>query len=114
MKGNTNALKHGGRLKLHARCLDRRCRLAKQLKHLRESLIGDLGGDVTTAQAVLIDRVTYKTANAHFFELAIANGETDNWKSYTALTNSLRADLLALGLERRQKDYASYLDEVKP
>ena len=111
--GSHNALKHAGKLKLHTRSIDNRTRLGKQLKHLKECLASDLGGDVSTAQQVLIDRIAYKTANVHFFELAIAEGRSTDYKTYTSLTNSLRADLQVLGLERQSKEYTSYLDEVK-
>ncbi len=110
-KGNVAGLIHGGRLKLHTRKVDGRCQLGKWLNAMRKSLISDLGGTITTAQAVLIERIAHKTANAHYFEHGLARGETQDYKNYISLTNSLRADLQLLGLERKEKMLLSYLDE---
>lgn len=111
-KGNIASLSHGGRLKLHTRKIDGRCQLGKWLNALRKSIVADLGGSITTGQAVLIERIAYKTANAHYFEHALARGETQDYKNYIGLTNSLRQDLQLLGIERRPTDCLSYLDEI--
>lgn len=111
---NVNAIKHGSYLKLARRRIDGRTALAKQLNALKRELTTDLGGDPSTAQKILIERVSFKVASLHFLEMAMSEGKVDGiHERYISLSNSLRHDLLALGLHRRQKDYLSYLDEMK-
>ena len=54
-QGNCNPVVHGGYMDLSRRKIDGRSRLAKGLKHIKEQLITDLGGDVSKAQELLID-----------------------------------------------------------
>ena len=112
-KGNLNAVKHGSFIQLMTRRLDNRTRLAKVLNGLRSELVSDLGGDPSCAQKILVDRVSHKVAAAYHMELALREGKMHLLEKYTTLTNSLRADLQSLGLERRQKDYKGYLDEIR-
>ena len=112
-QGNLNATTQGAYIQLAKRTIDGRTHLGKQLKILKQELITDLGGDVTRAQDILIDRIKFKVASLHFIEQAMARGEINVTDRYIALSNSLRQDLLALGLDRKQKDYLSYLDEIK-
>jgi len=105
-------VKHGAYTALSKRKIDKRTTLGKWIKNIRQALVTDLGGDVTAAQSILIDRIKFKVCACHFMEQAVARGEIPSWHDYAAVTNSLRADLQLLGLERRQKDYISYLDEI--
>jgi hypothetical protein len=104
-KGNCNAVQHGGYMTLSRRKLDGRSKLAKAVKHLKEQLVTDLGGDPSMAQLLLIDRVCFKSMKLCFWELAIANGETEIHERYISLANSFRQDLQLLGLERKAKVY---------
>lgn len=112
-KHGVNLIKHGGRLQLRHWKLDGRCTTARAIKRLRQDLLNDLGPDVTAAQRVLVDRVTYKAINSHFFEHAIASGQSKDWSSYLTLTNSIRADLLALGLERKEREYITLTEYIE-
>ena len=112
-QGNLNAVTQGAYIQLAKRTIDGRTHLGKQLKILKLELITDLGGNPTMAQDILIDRIKFKVCNLHFIEQAMARGEINVSDRYITLSNSLRQDLLALGLDRKQKDYLSYLDEIK-
>ncbi len=112
-KGHCNTVKHGGYMRLSERKLDGRSKLAKALKHIKEQLVTDLGGDITKAQELLIDRIRFKAANLCFMELGMSEGEMELNDKYIALSNSFRMDLALLGLERKQKDYISLKDYVK-
>lgn len=67
-------------------------------------------------QRILLDRVTIKVAMIFFQEQAYLRGESQDFKDYLGLTNSLRQDLLALGLQRREKEVLTltqYLEQDK-
>lgn len=78
---------------------------------LRASLTLDLGGDLSTMQAILVDRVVHKTIKCHLYETGILDGNDPGSRDhYLACTNSLRLDLCALGLERRTNDLTGDLE----
>lgn len=115
-KGQTNHLIHGGWMRLEGRRLDGRTRLAKALNQLRRELTADLGAAPSRAQRLIIDRVVFKSARLGFFEQGYLRGEVSDGANatYIALANSLRLDLMALGLERRERqclDLKEYLKE---
>jgi hypothetical protein len=106
-KRNLNALKSGAFADLGRRNLDQRTKLAKALRAVEGELVAALGGDPTPQEQILIQRVGYKLARITLFEAATLTGESPSDhvdKVYLAWSNSLRLDLQALGLERRQKD----------
>lgn len=107
-EGNDKSMKHGGFIDLYKRRVDGRSRLGKHLKALKRSLVADLANNVTTAQQILIDRISYKVMTVHYIEQALARGHGEGkqhiFDSYVSLSNSLRADLSLLGLNRREKD----------
>jgi len=88
--------------------------LLKYLTDCREGLISDLGGGerLSTAQTILIDRVISKLGcirciEEHVKEIgAIRDQELAPIlkASYLAYSNSLRLDLLALGINERSTD----------
>ena len=67
----------------------------------------------TPQQRILIGRVCFKLLRCHLYEAAFLNGRgKPQEEKYLALANSLRLDLQALGLERREKrvvDLNAYL-----
>ena len=80
---------------------------------VREGLVRDLGpteNDLSTAQIVMIDRITTKIGvircvEEHIRENSVMAGDdlAPSLKaSYLAYNNSLRLDLQALGLEKRK------------
>lgn len=87
--------------------LDGRTTLAKTAKALRERLERDLGGSPSTQEALIIRRVVSKALRCETIEAALLEGKADGERLeafYISLSNSLRRDLVALGLQRRQKD----------
>jgi hypothetical protein len=86
--------------------LDGRSRFAKAVKVLRDELIKDLGGEPSTQERILINRAIFKVIKLSSFEAASMNDQTSEKDSreYLAMANSLRLDLQALGLSRREAD----------
>ena len=111
MKGNSNAIRHGAFMKLQKANLDGRSRLVKYITALKDAMIQDLGGNITVAQEIIIDRVKFKVANAYMKELSVMKGEGEMDEFYLRLANSIRADLMALGLERQDRDYVTPLKQ---
>jgi len=104
-KGHCQTVLHGGYMKLEGRKLDGRTALSKALNQLRRELTADLGENPSRAQQLIIDRVVFKSARLSFFEQGMLRGEVPDSANvpYIALANSLRLDLMALGLERKEK-----------
>jgi hypothetical protein len=82
---------------------------------VREGLVRDLGpteNDLSTAQIILIDRVTTKIGvircvEEHIRENSVMVGDdlAPSLKaSYLAYNNSLRLDLQALGMDKKRAD----------
>lgn len=115
--GNVNAVRSGIFSNLNN--LDGRSALVKAMARIQSELVSALGGDetVTPQERILIDRVSYKMARCVLFESDSLSkgGETKNDHQYLAWANSIRQDLLTLGLGRRPKavqDLQSYLREM--
>lgn len=93
---------------------EHRVYLLRYLSGARQGLIDDLGGEesLSTAQIILIDRITSKLGcvrciEEHIRENGVFLGQELSpvlKASYLAYSNSLRLDLLALGIERRNAD----------
>jgi hypothetical protein len=90
--------------------------LVKFIRHAENSIISALGGreNITPQQRIIINRAAYKAARCRLFEAAAIaeDGTTHADHYYLAWTNSLRTDLLALGLNRVPRpvqDLQSYL-----
>jgi hypothetical protein len=93
---------------------ENRAHILKYLMAVREGLVGDLGpteNDLSTAQIVLIDRVTTKIGvircvEEHIRENSVMAGDdlAPSLKaSYLAYCNAIRLDLQALGLAKKQE-----------
>ena len=98
------------------RRIDGRTRLGLGLKRIRDALISDLGvtrwEDLSTQQRMLATRVIHKHLFAESIEVwLLENGPLKKngtarpalGTNYLAITNSLRLDIQALGLERRSR-----------
>ena len=111
--GNTRAVLHGAQSQFSLSSLDGRTRLARTWQAVESELVSALGGDPTPQQRILIGRVCFKLLRCHLYEAAFLNGRgKPQEEKYLALANSLRLDLQALGLERREKrvvDLNAYL-----
>jgi hypothetical protein len=116
-RGGKRPKKHGGYSYLTTGQLpENRSHVLKYLIAVRQGLVKDLGpteNDLSTAQIVLIDRITTKLGvircvEEHIRENSVIEGNdlAPSLKaSYLAYNNSLRLDLQALGLNKK-------LDEV--
>jgi hypothetical protein len=112
-RGGKRPKKHGGYSYLTSGDLpETRTYILKYLIAVRQGLVRDLGpceNDLSTAQIVLIDRVTTKLGvircvEEHIREnsVMVGNDLAPSLKaSYLAYNNSLRLDLQALGLDKR-------------
>lgn len=115
-RGGKRPQKHGGYSYLTSGKLpETRTYILKYLMAVRHSLVHDLGpteNDLSTAQLVLIDRVTTKLGvircvEEHIREnsVMVGNDLAPSLKaSYLAYNNSLRLDLQALGLDKRSEE----------
>lgn len=112
---------HGGYSFLTSgRLPEHRVYLRRYLTNCREGLIADHGGEsnLSTAQALLIDRVISKLGcircvEEHIRENSVMVGEelAPSLKaSYLAFNNSVRLDLMALGIGKKLENITS-LDE---
>ncbi len=88
-------------------------RLARTWQAVESELLDAMGGTPTPQERILIGRVCFKLLRCHLYEAAFLNGNgKPQEEKYLALANSLRLDLQALGLERREKkvvDLKAYL-----
>ncbi len=113
---NINGFKrvHGSYRKLSN--LDGRTREGKIIKQIEAELATAMGAP-TPQEILLIQRVAVKALKCHLAERHFLgnNGNTVRLeKDYLSWTNSLRADLQLLGLQRRAKpvqDLQAYLKE---
>ncbi len=90
---------------------EHRLYLLRYLSACREGLVRDFGGEenLSTAQLILIDRITSKLGilrciEEHVKEGPVIRGQTlapALKKSYLAYSNSLRLDLQALGVDQK-------------
>jgi len=93
--------------------VDGRTTLGQAMRALKQDLTRDIGGDPSTQQHILIDRVVMKTFRCQAFEAAFSEGSKEPEAHYLALCNSLRLDLQALGLQRKAKDIQSLRDYIE-
>jgi len=111
--GNDNATKSGVYSQFAETDLDQRTKFAKALHAMRLELEESLGGtDVLSPQEkILLSRIVAKAARCGLFEVAILEGtvKADDDR-YIAWANSLRLDLMAVGLKRRKKTVASLVE----
>ena len=110
-------ISHGGYSFLASSKLpERRKHVLKYLTAARDGLVMDLGPteeDLTTAQIILIDRITVKLGvlrciEEHIRETAVMAGDrlaASLRESYLAYNNSIRISLVALGLDKKAGDH---------
>lgn len=100
-------IKHGGYSRVWEQALsgrlDNRTTLVKAMNALRTQLIYDLGDNPSTQERILIDRVVVKVFRLQALEVVMMDDDGRAEKAqlfYISLSNSLRRDLVVLGLER--------------
>ncbi len=98
--------------------IDRRTKFGRAVRDLRLSLEEDMGGDGLSAQRrAILDRVVFKILKLSSYEAQSLKGDDASMKSYLAMSNSLRLDLMALGLEKKEPEPESleeYIRRVYP
>lgn len=122
MKGNLNALRHGAwslKRALDLGKLDGRSEAGQALKRLRTQLETDLGGveNLSAQERILLDRIVKKVLIVEMLEsyslsrrsIFKRNGELIGalGRHYLSFCESLRRDLVAVGLSRRAKGVPS-------
>ena len=101
-KFQSHRAKSGLWLDFDKRPVDGRTKLGKAIAVLRASLVKDLGGDLSSMESILVDRVIHKAMKCWFYERNVLDGNNPGSRDhYLACCNSLRLDLIALGLEKK-------------
>ncbi len=114
---------HGGYSFLTSgRLPEHRVHVRRYLTNCRRGLIADHGGEenLSTAQALLIDRVISKVGCLRCIEEYIRENSVMVGQelapslkaSYLAFNNSVRLDLLALGIEKKAGKQKTKLEEI--
>lgn len=116
LKSGGQKVKHGGySFLVKGELPENRKHVLKYLTAARENLIKDLGPteeDLTAAQIILIDRIVTKLGVTRCIEEYIRQNTVMEGKdlapslrkSYLAYNNSIRLDLQALGIDKRQTE----------
>jgi len=108
-KDTDASIKHGGYSQVWRKAirgdLDGRSLVSRAVKDLRAALVRDLGGPetISTQKSLILDRAICKVFKCQGIETALYEGEDISPNTiglYLALSNSLRKDLTALGLNR--------------
>jgi hypothetical protein len=74
------------------------------MDRLRTELIKHVGGEPTVAESILIEQIVIKTLKSHMYHVGLFRDKEFGSRDHAlAIQNSIRLDLLALGLERRAK-----------
>jgi hypothetical protein len=91
--------------------LDARTAAYQRFKELVSAYSSDLGGDLSTAKAAIIQRVVSLQVWCESIEVVYAEtGELDI-AAFTTATNALRRLLADIGLERRPRDVSESLSD---
>lgn len=90
--------------------LDARTAAYQRFRELVASYSTDLGGDLTTAKAAIVQRVVSLQVWCESIEVAYAETGDLNIAAFTTATNALRRLLADIGLERRSRDVTPTLD----
>ena len=79
------------------------------MSQITDALVSDIGGDPSAGQRLIIANVAVKAAKLHLLQEQLLNGSDSDAdpKHVLAWSNSMRLDLVALGLERRMRELPS-------
>jgi len=122
MKGKrrTRTIKTGLWSDLRGVHIDGRSRLGKWMNHLRGELIKHCGGEPSVAESILIEQIVIKTLKSHLYHVGLFKDKSFGSKDHAlAVQNSIRLDLLVLGLQRRTKkivdlnDYLAQKEKIE-
>jgi hypothetical protein len=95
--------------------VDGRTLVGRILKQVRSELVAHLGGDPSVAELLLIENAAMKSARVALLSQKLAEGgEIAPGADHHVLawSNSLRLDLMALGLQRRVRDVTPRLSDI--
>jgi len=112
---NRLAVKHGG----YIQKFDGRTREARAVEQIQAELVSSLGGaeNVSVQKILIIQRCSVKALKCALIESEIlkSNGDTGEGlkENYLRWARELRCDLLALGLERQQKNVTDLKDYLE-
>jgi hypothetical protein len=84
--------------------LDGRTAAARRFRELVSDYSSDLGGDLTTAQQAIVQRVVSLQVWCEGAEASYAESGELDISTFTTATNAMRRLLADIGLERRPKD----------
>jgi hypothetical protein len=113
MKGkrHTRPIKSGLWSDLRGVHIDGRSRMGKWMARLRVELIAHVGGEPSVAKSILIEQIVIKTLKSHLYHVGLFKDKSFGSKDHAlAVQNSIRLDLMALGLQKRARKVLS-LDE---
>jgi len=108
-KDTDRPILHGGYSQIWKKAirgdLDGRSIVSRAVKELRAALVNDMGGEqnLSTQKSLILDRAVAKVFRCQAIETALYEGQELSPHTigmYLALSNSLRKDLAALGLNR--------------
>ena len=91
---------------MRIRSLDGRTTLAKFTKAIRQDLTAALGGTLGAGQSIIVDLCVVKAARLQMLSEQILSGELppeEAERRFIWHANSLRRDLMALGLDKPSK-----------
>jgi hypothetical protein len=93
--------------------LDSRTKAGRILRQTCRDLTAQLGGDPSPAETLLIQSAAIKAVRLYLLsEKLLADGAIGSDEHALAYLNSMRLDLVALGLKRRAKDVTPSLAEI--
>ena len=84
--------------------IDGRTSIGLVAKATHESLLADIGGDPSTQQAIIAERVTWLHLQLQRLETEFARTGTGDTTQYATLSNALMAALRLLGIKRQPRD----------
>jgi hypothetical protein len=109
--GGKSAKTRAGKLRLRTlNNLDARTAAYQRFKELVGSYSADLGDDLTTAQAAIIQRIVSLQVWCESIEVEYAETGALDIATFTTATNALRRLLADIGLERRARDVTPDID----
>lgn len=98
--------------------IDARTAAYRRFRELAEAYTSDLGGDLSTAESAIVQRVVSLQVWLEDAEAAYAKTGQLDIATYTTGSNALRRLLADIGLQRRQRDVtpdlSSYVSRKEP
>jgi hypothetical protein len=104
-KRHTRPIKSGLWSDLRGLHVDGRSRLGRWMNKLRNELARHVGGEKsqpTVCESILIEQIVIKTLKSHLYHVGLFRDKAFGSRDHAlAIQNSIRLDLMALGLQKR-------------